>query len=170
MASKHPYKVPKKMQTKFDEITALTDAFCEKHLSEEYAELARKMTAKLSRKRPSPLLKGWTKSWACGVVYALGQVNFLFDKSQPLHLEASELGEGFGVASSTGAGKAKLIREMLKINYFDHTWMLPSRIDSSSSVWMVMVNGLIVDIRNMPYEIQEIALEKGLIPYIPADK
>lgn len=170
MASKNPYMVPRKMQTKFDEIIALTDTFCEEHLNEEYAELARKMTAKLSRKRPSPLLKGWTKSWACGVVYALGQVNFLFDKSQPIHMRADELGEGFGVASSTGASKAKLIRNMLNITYFDHTWMLPSKIASSSTVWMLMVNGLVVDIRDMPYEVQELALEKGLIPYIPADK
>lgn len=35
---------------------------------------------------------------------------------------------------------------------------------------MLMVNGYIVDIRSMPREVQVIAFEKGLIPYIPADR
>jgi hypothetical protein len=34
---------------------------------------------------------------------------------------------------------------------------------------MLSVNGMIVDIRSMPREAQEIAFEKGLIPYIPGD-
>jgi len=35
--------------------------------------------------------------------------------------------------------------------------------------WMVSVNGMIVDIRSMPRTAQEVAFEKGLIPYIPDD-
>ncbi|MDZ8257440.1 DUF6398 domain-containing protein [Nostoc sp. ChiQUE01b] len=34
------------------------------------------------RKRPSPLATGQAKSWACGIVHALGMVNFLYDSSQ----------------------------------------------------------------------------------------
>lgn len=33
-----------------------------------------------------------------------------------------------------------------------------------------MVNGLIVDARQMPEEIQQAAYEKGLIPYIPGQR
>jgi len=55
-------KVPKQMQGKFEEITALTDAFCVQHLNDEYADLSRKLTAALCRKRPSPLSKGQAKS------------------------------------------------------------------------------------------------------------
>lgn len=47
--------VPAKMQAVYDEIIALTDAVCRQHLDEEYAQLARLMTAALARKRPSPL-------------------------------------------------------------------------------------------------------------------
>jgi hypothetical protein len=35
---------------------------------------------------------------------------------------------------------------------------------------MAQVNGVLVDLRMMPREVQEIAFEKGLIPYIPADR
>jgi len=37
-------------------------------------------------------------------------------------------------------------------------------------IWVVEVNGFMTDIRTCRREIQEIAFEKGLIPYIPADR
>jgi hypothetical protein len=36
--------------------------------------------------------------------------------------------------------------------------------------WMVEVNGLLLDLRDMPRDVQEIAFAKGMIPYIPADR
>jgi hypothetical protein len=35
---------------------------------------------------------------------------------------------------------------------------------------MAEVNGLLVDLRDMPRELQVIAYKKGMIPYVPADK
>ena len=37
-------------------------------------------------------------------------------------------------------------------------------------MWMVEVNGFLVDLRHVSRELQEVAFEKGLIPYIPADR
>ena len=37
-------------------------------------------------------------------------------------------------------------------------------------VWMLEVNGFLMDIRSAPRELQEVAFQKGLIPYIPADR
>jgi hypothetical protein len=48
--------------------------------------------------------------------------------------------------------------------------MLPSIVDQNPLVWMAEVNGFLVDLREMPREVQEIAFAKGLIPYIPADR
>src|SRR5262245_6612854 len=84
-------RVHKPMQATFDAIVALTDAFCRAHLDEEYAQLARQATAALCRKRPSPLATGNPKTWACGIVYALGSANFLFDKNQQPTMRAAEL-------------------------------------------------------------------------------
>jgi hypothetical protein len=35
---------------------------------------------------------------------------------------------------------------------------------------MAEVNGILVDLRDMPREVQQIAFKKGLIPYLPADQ
>ena len=45
----------------------------------------------------------------------------------------------------------------------------PNRITTHDSITdaMIMFDGMIVDARSMPREVQEIAYEKRLIPYIP---
>ncbi len=49
--------------------------------------------------------------------------------------------------------------------------MLKRILDQDPLVWMAKVNGLFVDLREMPREVQVIvsAYERGIIPYIPAD-
>ncbi len=170
MPKRQSETVPKSVEPIYSSIVALTDKVCHQYLNDEYADLARKLAAKLARKRPSPLLRGRPAIWACGIVYALGTVNFLFDKSQVPHMRADELCAAFGVSRSSGANKAKLIRDTFNMYQFDPNWCLPSLVDSNPWVWLLEVNGLIVDVRHMPREVQEIAYEKGLIPYIPADR
>jgi len=165
--TKKSEKVPREMQATFDAIVALTDEVCQKHLDQEYAQLARQATAALCRKRPSPLQSGRVDSWACGIVYALGFVNFLFDKSQEPHMSAAELCAAFGVAKGTAAAKSKTVRDALDMMQMDPNWYRPSHMDDNLMAWMIMVDGFIVDARSLPAAIQEIAYQKGLIPYIP---
>lgn len=158
------------MAEKFSAITALTDAFCSKHLNEDYRQIIHRVVGSLARKRPSPLLKGKENVWAAAAVHAVGRVNFLDDASQTPHCKPKAIYEFFGIAESTGQNKSKEIRELLKMGPFAHTWMLPNRIEDCSVMWMLQVNGLYIDIRNAPIDLQRLAFEKGLIPYVPADK
>jgi len=162
-------KVPKALQARFEEIGAITDAFCAAHLDEEYRQLIRYAVAALCRKRPSPVASGKANTWACGVTHAIGSVNFLFDPSQTPHITAGDLYRAFGVSQGTGQGKSKLVRDALDTGQMDPDWTLPSRLADNPMVWMVMVDGMIVDIRHMPRELQEAAFAKGLIPYLPED-
>ncbi len=159
--------VPKEMQERFDEITQLTDAFSREYLNDEYAQLCRELTATLCRKRPSPLVGGKVHTWACGIIHALGLVNFLYDSSQTPHVPSSQISESFGLSSSTMQTKSKQIRDLLNISQFDPDWTLPSMMEQNPLAWMIQVNGLIVDARHMPREIQMEAFLKGLIPYVP---
>jgi Domain of unknown function (DUF6398) len=161
--------VPRAMLERYRELTALTDAFCRERLNEGYAELSRKAVAALCRKRPSPVTLGQAATWACGVIYALGQVNFLDDKSATPHMRMQEVCTGFGVAPSTGGNKAKAVRDLLRMGPWDHRWMLPDRVESTGLVWLLQIDGLTVDIRGMPRPVQVEACERGLIPYVPSD-
>jgi hypothetical protein len=49
----------------------------------------------------------------------------------------------------------------------DPDWCLPSMLEENPLVWIVEVNGLPVDVRAIPEEVQEEAYRLGLIPYVP---
>jgi Domain of unknown function (DUF6398) len=151
-------------------IVGLIDLFCKKHLNEEYAVLCRKLTEKLARKRPPPILGGSPNTWASGIVRTIGWVNFLHDKSQTPHMPLRDIDAVFGISESTGAAKLAAIRKMLKIQQLDPNWTLPSRLHDNPMVWLIEFNGFTIDVRHAPREVQEIAFKKGIIPYIPADR
>jgi hypothetical protein len=153
-----------------ERIVALIDDFCREHLDDEYAAMCRKLAGVLARKRPSPLTRGKPESWASGIVRVVGWANFLGDPSQPHHMKMSDIDEAFGVSEATGSAKSAAIRKMLKFVPFDPEWTLPSRAEDNPLIWMLEVNGLLTDIRMCPREAQVVAFEKGLIPYIPADR
>ena len=162
--------VPKPMQPTYDAVVALTDVFCREHLNNEYRDLARAMSAALCRKRPSPLASGQPRTWACGIIHVLGQLNFLSDKASQPSMTMAEVCAGFCVGQSTASAKGRIIQDVLGTHRMDPAWMLKSFVDQNPLVWMAEVNGLLVDLRQMPREVQAMALEKGMIPYIPADR
>ena len=151
-------------------VIGLIDQFCKEHLNEEYAVLCRKLAEKLGRKRPSPLLHGSPNAWASGIVRAVGGINFLHDKSQTPYMRATDIDHYLGTSPSSGAAKLAAIRKMFRMHPFDHEWTLPSRMEDNPLIWMVEINGLPMDIRHAHRQLQEIAFNKGLIPYIPADR
>jgi hypothetical protein len=151
-------------------IVAMTEKFCHEYLNQEYAALCWKLAEKLARKRPSPLVKGKPETWACGIIRTIGWMNFLDDSSQKPHMKLTAIDKALGVGESTGQGKSVLIRKMLNMRQFDWHWLLPSRMDQYSVIWLLNVNGLPMDIRSAPREAQVEAFEKGLIPYVPADR
>jgi len=88
-------KIPKGLRPVVEEIVGITDSVCLSVLDEEYADLARRAVAKLARKRPSPLQAGRRATWAAGVVYALGHVNFLSDPASQPCVTADQLSAAF---------------------------------------------------------------------------
>jgi len=162
--------VPKLMVPVYEKVVGLTDDICQRQLNSEYRDLARAMAAALCRKRPSPFRSGQPRTWACGIVFVLGRINFLGDPSFPPHMTTAELCAAFQVDESTVHAKARAVENALGFGAFDPRWTLPSLAERNPLVWMAEVNGLLVDLRDMPREVQEIAFEDGLIPYIPTDR
>ena len=161
-------KVPTGLRSVVDEIVGITDSVCLSVLDEEYADLARRAVAKLARKRPSPLPAGRRATWAAGVVYALGQANFLSDPAVGPCVTADQLSAAFGVAKSTMSGKARQVRDLLRISHFSPEFQRADVIVKNPFIWLIEVDGLAVDARRVPLDIQVEAFRRGLIPYIPA--
>ncbi len=163
-----PLRIPAPLRHHVEQLFKFTDPFCGEHLDAEYAELIRKLIAKLSRKRPSPLVRGDLRIWAAAAIYAVGSVNFLFDRAQRPHLTGADLSALTGVPKSTIANKARLIRDVLRIGQLDPEFCRRELLASNPMSWMISVGGIIVDVRTMPPEVQAEAWRRGLIPDHPA--
>lgn len=99
-------RVPVALRPRAQQIIDVSDAVCPEHLDDQHGRMARRLVARLARKRPSLLVRGDVRIWAAGVIYAVGQVNFLFDRSQMPHLSAGQLADALGVLQTTMANKA----------------------------------------------------------------
>lgn len=161
--------VPPEYQERFTEILALADNFCDRFLNDEYKQICRKMAVGLCQKG-SPVLRGKPASWACGLVYAVGRVNFLTDPSKDPHMKAEDIARGFGISPATMYAKSTDIWNGLDLILLDPNFTIASDADRNPLIWMMKVNGLMMDIRHAPREAQVVAFEQGLIPYIPADR
>ena len=160
-------RIPQALRHEAREIFKLTDPFCAEHLDAEYGDLCHKLVAKLARKRPSPLERGDLRIWAGAVIYTLGGINFLFDRSQHPHLTGDQLSALTGVPKSTLAAKAKRIRDALSLGPMEPEFCRRKILESHPLAWLISVNDVIVDARTMPPEIQAEAFRKGLIPWLP---
>src|SRR5262249_31902248 len=123
--------LPVAVRPAFEAIRAELDTFAKAHLPEEYVPLLHEAAVALARKRSSPLLHGAPASWACGIVHAIGAVNFLFDKTQEPHMSPAEIARAFGVGVSTGAAKAAEVRKHLRMLPHDLHWQVPSRLEKN---------------------------------------
>jgi hypothetical protein len=157
-------RIPEAVRHEAEEIISLTDGFCAAHLDAEYGELCRKLVAELARKRPSPLARGDLRIWAGAVIYTLGSINFLFDRTQRPHLTADQLSQRLGLSKSTLAAKAKRIQDLLRIVRLEPRYCRRALLADNPLAWMISVNGFLVDARTMPLEIQIEARRRGLIP------
>jgi len=133
-------KVPDIMKVKQEEIGALINKFCDEKLNEEYKEVANGVLVKLCRKRPSPLVNGKANTWACGIIYAVGSHNFLFDKSQKLYMKATDIPDWFGLSKNTASGKANEINKMLKIDNFNTDYIIESLKESHPAFFIKRLN------------------------------
>lgn len=160
---------PQECAVRFAALVGLIDAFCDAHLNVEYKDLCRGMAAAVCRKG-LPVVDGKPEGWAAGIVYALGRVNFLGDPSQSPHMKSKAIAEGIGVSMATMQARSRIIWEGLELMAFHPAWTLTSMLDKNPLVWMLKVNGIMMDIRMAPRGAQVAAYEQGLIPYIPADR
>jgi hypothetical protein len=148
----------KVVEEKAQKLLEMTGSFCGQYLDEDYKQLCEKLIGKMSRKRNVPFLSGRMEIWVGAIIYALGSINFLFDISFKPYATAEDICNFFGTSKSTTAQKAKLIRDMFKMGYYDKEFSTTHMRENNPFSNFAMMNGFIVDKRSLPPEIQ------GMLP------
>jgi len=138
-----------------EKLLELTGTFCAQKLDDEYKRLCEKLVRKLGRKRDVPFKRGKLEIWAAAVVYAIGSINFLFDKSFEPYLTPAQINEYFGTKNSTVSNKARLIRDMFDLWHYDSEFSTQVMVDNNPFNNMVIVDGFVVPLDTIPEELQE---------------
>jgi hypothetical protein len=140
---------------KEDKLIEMTKTFCNEKLDVDYSQLCEKLIKKLGRKREVPFQRGKLEIWAAAVVYAIGSINFLFDKSFEPYMTADQISEYFGTKNSSVSNKAREIKEILNIGYFNPEFSTQRMTESNPINKMVMVDGFIVPLNTLPENLQQ---------------
>lgn len=137
-----------------------TGSFCREFVNDEYADLCKRLIDKMARKRTVPFLTGRLEIWAAAVLYAIGQINFLFDKSFEPYMSSDDVCGCFGANETTVSGKAKSIRDMFKMNYYDEEFSTQHMRENNPLKDLVMIDGLIVPKKFLPPDILRVLEEQ----------
>ncbi|MHB8289546.1 MAG: DUF6398 domain-containing protein [Acidimicrobiales bacterium] len=113
------------------------------------------------------MARGERRVWADGVLYTVGSINFLFDPSEEPHRRADELAALTGVAKSTMANKAALIRRTLRLGPIEPELCRRDLLARHPYAWLVKIDGFIVDVCALPQPLQDDARRRDLVPSWP---
>ncbi len=83
-------------------------------------------------------------------------------------MTADQLSEAFGVAKSTMGSKARQVRDLLRISPFSPEFQRADVAEQNPLAWIIAVNGVAMDARHAPMDIQAEAYQRGLISNVPA--
>lgn len=126
------------IQKKMHTLIEMTAGFCDTYLDEEYKQLSEKLIRKMARKRNVPFLYGRIEIWAAAVVYALGTLNFLFDRKFEPYIAPDDICSYFRTNQSTTYQKSKKIRDMFKIRYGNEEFSTQYVIENKHQFYLVM--------------------------------
>ncbi len=142
-----------------EKLLEITRAFCGEKLDDDYLQLCEKLIKKLGRKRDVPFQRGKLEIWAAAVIYAIGSINFLFDKSFEPYITPDQISEYFGTKNSTVSNKAREIKDMFNLWHFDPEFSTQRMVQNNPFNDLVIVDGLIVPIDTLPKDLQKIVKE-----------
>ncbi|HEY5877964.1 MAG TPA: hypothetical protein VIU11_03580, partial [Nakamurella sp.] len=71
---------------------------------------------------------------------------------------------------STMTAKSRHIMDALKIEMLDAEFSRRDMLERNPTVWLLEINGLIFDARQLPEPVQAELFRRGLIPYVPAQR
>jgi len=130
------------IEKKKQKLIELTTGFCDAYLDNDYKQLCEKLILKMSRKHNVPFLRGRLEIWAAAIVHAIGSINFLFDRSFKPYSSIKEISDHFGAVQSTISQKAKQIRDMFKMRYYDKEFSTSYMKEKNPFSDLVLINGI----------------------------
>lgn len=126
-------------------IEHLIEQCCDKMLNDYYLEICLQVKDDYLALLPEGMNRGKPEVWAASIIWAVGSINFLSDKTFPPYATLTDICTFFKTKNSTVGNKAGQIREILDMHYLNINYLLEdSSIISTLTSMRVTENGFIV--------------------------
>jgi DNA-binding XRE family transcriptional regulator len=117
-------------QERYAELLEIVKKFCLEHLNEEYLDSCYLLAADICQEG-SPVNSGRARSWAAGLIWTIGRVNFLTDRSNTPHMKQEQFAKLIGVSKATISAKSNEIWNALGIVPLDPDYVIASQVASN---------------------------------------
>jgi hypothetical protein len=142
----------KEIKDRENQLLDMVGPFCESYINEEYAKICSNLVKKMGRKHDVPFKRGKIEIWASAAVYAIGQINFLFDESFEPYLSQDDICDYFKTKKSTVSDKARKIRDMFNMGHYDEEFSTEYMMENNPLKDMVFTDDGFIVPKSMSYE------------------
>ena len=101
---------------KHEKLTEMVEAFCREYLNDDYKRLCLKLIEKMAERKSVPYERGKLEVWASAVIYAVSQINSLFDGENENHITRKDITSYFKTKQSIVSQKAINLRNIFNID------------------------------------------------------
>jgi hypothetical protein len=136
--------MPKDHNMAADQICKKVTDYCKKQLNQEYEDIYKKVFQDLLKIDMDIFNRGKADIWAAAVVWAVGSINFLGDKSFEPYTTLADVCQYFNANTSTVGQKASKIRELLDMNYLNSDYLIESPAGKFLDSLVMIPDGFIV--------------------------
>ena len=150
-------RIPSAHTERFKEVAALIEQFGHEHLDVELTAFVVELWKRICRRKAPDCLRSKPAAWAAAVTHVIARMNFLFDRSQPVHVTFDTICHFFQTNKKTVGGKATEIERTLRLGQHNEPGLCRREfLETFTNVRLS--NGLVVSWR--------MAKQMG---YVPAD-
>jgi hypothetical protein len=108
-------RIPKDRGERYDEVVAMIRSFGQEHLDVELTGFVLELWTRICRRKTNDCRCGKPEVCAAAATHVIARMNFLFDKSQPVHLTFDTICDFFQAKKTTVGGKASEIERTLRL-------------------------------------------------------
>ena len=148
-------RIPKEKRERFSEVAALLEQFGQAHLDLELTGFTLELWRRICRRQTMDCRRGKPHIWAASVVLVIARMNFLFDRSQPRHLEFDTISDWFQANKTTVGIKATEIERGLRLRQHSEPGLCRGEFVETFTT-VQLPNGLVMSL--------QMAKEMGFVP------
>ena len=101
---------------KREKLTQMVDGFCDEYLNDEYKEICHEIIEDMANGKSVRYTMGKLEVWASAIIYAVSQINSLFDKSNEVHISRKDILNYFNTKQSVVSRKAVNLRDRYNLD------------------------------------------------------